>query len=349
MKIPFEQIELGAVIGAGTVGAVYRGKLKNSGEAVAVKLLQPAISKDQLVRARFAREMDILDKLKHPNIIRYYGGGSHDGRLFYAMEPVETGTVKELLERFGNLSWPEVASIARQVASALQHAHNHGIIHRDLKPGNLFITGSGQIKLGDFGIARDTHSADLTNEGLTVGTHAYMAPEQITGEANITGKADLYSLGCLMFELLTGQKPFQGTNFAVLFEQHLRKPAPRVSDFLPDCPPVLVDMVAQLLEKDPERRPFNARAVQGVMLQLLEQYSKRTVTGQGKLAIASDEVSRSGGPHADVGAASVVDPGMASLVRKLGPLDERNVSWRALTFVLAIAVIIIAIAAFASR
>jgi len=352
MKILFEEIDLGAVIGAGTVGAVYRGRLKKTGEAVAVKLLQPAISKDALVRARFEREMDILQKLKHPNIIHYFGDGNHEGRLFYAMEPVETGTVKELLERFGHLSWPEVASIARQVASALQHAHNHGIIHRDLKPGNLFITPSGQIKLGDFGIARDTHSADLTNEGLTVGTHAYMSPEQITGDSNITGKADLYSLGCLMFELLTGQKPFQGTNFAVLFEQHLRKTAPRVSDYVLDCPRLMVDMVAQLLEKDPERRPFNARAVQGVMLQLLEQHSQSTPATGSKLAARPGSASEGWGgtlTKTDVGAANVIDLGMASLVRKLGPLEERRVSWRALLVIMAVAMVIIVIAAIASR
>lgn len=349
MKIPFEDIELGALIGAGTVGAVYRGRLKKTGEAVAVKLLQQAISKDRLVRARFEREMDILQKLQHPNIIHYFGGGNHDGQLFYAMEPVETGTVKELLERFGNLAWPEVASIARQVASALQHAHNHGIIHRDLKPGNLFVTASGQIKLGDFGIARDTHSADLTNEGLTVGTHAYMAPEQITGEANITGKADLYALGCLLFELSTGHKPFQGTNFAVLFEQHLRKPAPRVSDFIPDCPPTLVNMIAQLLEKAPEARPFNARVVQGAMLQLLEQHARQPSLASKQTTRSKVDEEQTSSRKTDVGAASVVDPGMASLARKLGPLDERRVSWQALSVVAVIAVAIIVIAAFAAR
>ena len=345
MNISFDDLELGPVIGAGTVGAVYRARLKATGEPVAVKLLQSAISQDQLVRARFEREMNILQKLQHPNIIRYYGGGKHNGQLFYAMEPVETGTVKELLERFGNLSWPEVASIARQVSSALQHAHNHGIIHRDLKPGNLFVTENGQIKLGDFGIARDTHSADLTNEGLTVGTHAYMAPEQITGDDNITGKADLYSLGCVLFELLTGQKPFQGTNFAVLFEQHLRKAAPRVSDFVPDCPPAMVQTIAQLLEKDPERRPFNARAVQGVMLELLEQ---RAQTDRHSAA-AGPKIVNEKTAKVDVGAASVSDPGMASLARKLGPLDERRVSWQTLSIVAAIAILIIIMAAVASR
>ncbi len=244
-RITLEQIDLGDIIGTGTVGTVYRGRLKSTGENVAVKFLQPSISDDQLVRARFRREMSILSRLEHPHIIRYYGGSIHNDQLFYAMEALEGGTIKDLLERFGAMSWQEVASIGRQVSSALQHAHNHGIIHRDLKPGNLFLDSSGQIKLGDFGIARDTHSADLTHQGLTVGTHAYMAPEQITGDQDINGKADLYSLGCVLFELLCGQKPFAGTNFAVLFEQHLRKPAPRVTEFVSDCPPALADTIAE--------------------------------------------------------------------------------------------------------
>lgn len=340
MNITLDQIELGSVIGSGTVGAVYRGRLKATDEVVAVKLLHPAISEDALVRARFQRETAILEKLRHPNIIRTFGGGSHNGQLFYVMESIETGTVKQLLDRFGNLSWPEVASIARQVASALQHAHNHGIIHRDLKPGNLFVTESGQIKLGDFGIARDTLSANLTNEGITVGTHAYMSPEQITGDDNITGKADLYSLGCVLFELVTGHKPFQGTNFAVLFEQHLRKPAPRVSDFVPACPPAMENTIASLLEKAPLKRPFNARAVQGAMLELLEKSA-------GRVPPPATEGASAG--RGDVGAASVKDPGMASLARKLGPPAERRVSWSALSMVALIAVIIVVVATVASR
>ena len=218
-RLTFDAIELGRPLGVGTVGEVYAGKLKSGGQEVAVKILLHGVSQDALVRARFEREMLILEKLNHPNIIRYFGGGDHAGRLFYAMEMVSGGTVKDLLERFQRLSWREVASIARQVCSALQHAHNHGIIHRDLKPGNLFLDHEGHIKLGDFGIARDTHSADLTHQGLTVGTHAYMSPEQIVGAENISGKADLYSLGCVLFELLTGQKPFTGTNFADNFDK----------------------------------------------------------------------------------------------------------------------------------
>ncbi len=335
MKIDYDDLELGTVIGTGTVGTVYRATLKSTGQLVAVKLLQAEISRDPLVRARFEREMAILEKLRHPNIIHYYGDGSVGQQLFYAMEAIESGTIKETLARFGNLTWQEVATIARQVCSALQYAHNHGIIHRDLKPGNLFVTETGQIKLGDFGIARDTHSADLTNEGLTVGTHAYMAPEQIVGDANITGKADLYSLGCVLFELLTGHKPFPGTNFAVLFEQHLRTPAPPVTRYVSDCPPVLAKTIAQLLEKDPQQRPFNARVVQGAMYELLHP-GDAPASHEPKLDAAQD-----------VAAASVVDPGMASLAHKLGPAEPRQVSWKVLALLALCAVVLVALAVVA--
>lgn len=341
-RLALDDIRLGPCLGVGTVGEVYAGTLKDSGTEVAVKLLLPALSDDPLISARFQREMLILEKLSHPNIIRYYGGGRHAGRLFYAMERVSGGTVKELLEKFQSLSWREVASIARQVCSALQHAHNHGIIHRDLKPGNLFLDQSGQIKLGDFGIARDTHSADLTHQGLTVGTHAYMSPEQIVGAENISGKADLYSLGCVLFELLTGQKPFAGSNFAVLFEQHLHKPPPQVQDYIPDCPDKLADAIAQLLSKRPEDRPFNARAVQGVMMQLLAD--NQPLAGQ-QLTASSKNTAAEGtariSHRSDVAAAAVIDPGMTLLARKLQTTEQRNVSWLAIAVlgVVALAVI----------
>ncbi len=337
MHIRFEDLELGPLLGSGTVGAVYRAKLKSSGEMVAVKLLHLSISRDKLVRSRFRREMQILEKLKHPNIVHYLGGGDHGGQLFYVMEALELGNAKEMLEKFGSLTWQEVASIARQVSSALQYAHNQGIVHRDLKPSNLFLTESGLIKLGDFGIARDVHAADLTETGLTVGTHAYMSPEQIMGEQNITGKADLYSLGCVMFELLTGRTPFQGANFAVLFEQHLRKPAPPVSDYVADCPPALAATIAQLLEKEPDRRPFNARAVQAAMLKLFDDPVSQPLSADAHHA------------KNDVPAAAVSDPGMQRLAMKLAAAEPQQISWSTLSLIALAVLGLILFAAFASR
>lgn len=288
--------ELGAVLGVGTVGTIYDAKVREDTEVapaaraiadedLAVKKLHPAVSRDELIQARFRREMLILERLQHPNIIGYFGGGTDEGQLFYVMQRVDGGTIKDLIESTGPLAWPVVVDVARQVCSALQCAHNHGVIHRDLKPGNLFLTRDAQVKLGDFGIARDQHSADLTNQGLTVGTHAYMAPEQITGESTISGKVDLYALGCCLFEMLSGRKVFLGENFAQLFEQHLRSEPPHIGPLVGDAPQELDEIIHQCLAKSPENRPFNARAVQGVMNEIGEKY--HLGVGQGEETVGT--------------------------------------------------------------
>ncbi len=270
LRIDLAEYELSERLGTGTVGTIFLARKKDTDDVFAVKFLSPAVSSNELIVSRFTREMLILEKLSHPNILAYFGGGKQDGQLFYVMEYVRGGTLKDLLQKSGPLTWREVAESARQVSAALQHAHNHGIIHRDLKPGNVFVTESGHLKLGDFGIARDTHSADLTEAGLTVGTYSYMAPELVRGERAITGQVDLYALGCLIFELLTGKPPYQGDNFAQIFDQHLNATPPSVRDYGVECPPELDDLVKQLLAKDPQERPFNARSVQGLLSHLLD-------------------------------------------------------------------------------
>ena len=224
------------------------------------------------------------------------------------------------------------------MCSALQYAHNNGVIHRDLKPSNLFLTKSAEIKLGDFGIARDLDRSDITASGMTVGTHAYMAPEQITGDEAVSGKADLYSLGCCLFEMLVGRTPFQGDNFAQLFEQHLRADAPRVREFSSSCPLELDALVSRLLEKNPEDRPFNARQVQALMLQLDENFD----------AVKSDPGNQ---PAEDVGADDVVACGKELLRQEIllaqgAGVDE--VSWGRFVVVAAVVSAVIAVASLLS-
>ncbi len=310
--------EIGPVLGVGTVGTIYLATEISTGERVAIKKLHPGVSQDELIRARFKREMTILERLRHPNIVAFYGGGEDGGLLYYVMEMVDGGTVKDMLQGSGPFSWQVVVDVTRQICSALQCAHNHGVIHRDLKPGNLFLTQEAQVKLGDFGIARDVTSSDLTTEGFTVGTHAYMSPEQITGDAMISGKADLYALGCCVFEMLSGRKPFLGENFAQLFEQHLRVPPPHINTLVGDCPGELDEIVCQLLAKRPEDRPFNARQVQGVMCEIGEKY------GLG-------EAENSHGTSKDVAAEKVTEKGRQMLSRqikvRLGGNERAEVSW----------------------
>jgi len=257
-------------IGAGTVGTVFRAESPDISGPIAVKILHPTVADDPNIVDRFQREILIMERLSHPHIVRNYGGGLMDGQYFYAMQLLEHGTLRDRLRKFGPLPWQHAAAYAAQIASALQHAHNHGIIHRDLKASNLFFGEDGKLILGDFGIARDTHEADVTGDGITVGTYAYMSPEQICADKQISGKADLYSLGCVMVEMLTGKPPFVGLNFAQIWDQHLHAKPKRMRDLGIDCPEWLDDLIMQLLEKDPEQRPFNARAVQGLIKEKLE-------------------------------------------------------------------------------
>ena len=256
-------------LGMGTVGVVYRAESPDIDQPVAVKLLHPNVAGDQQVLDRFEREVMIMERLSHPHIVRHYGGGILDGQYFYAMQLLDHGTLKDRIAQFGPLPWPQAALYADQIASALQHAHNHGIIHRDLKPSNLFFDSAGNIVLGDFGIARDTHAADISPDRITVGTYAYMSPEQICADKRISGSADLYSLGCVVYEMLTGRPPFLGENFAHIWDQHLHAQPKGIRVQGLECPEWLEKLVLDLLAKRPQERPFNARSVQGILRQHL--------------------------------------------------------------------------------
>lgn len=262
---------LGETLGVGTVGTIRRAVDRSSRSVVALKILQPAVSQDPTIRLRFEREIEVLKKLDHPNVVACYDHGIDDQRLFYSMEIIDGGTLKDVLRQRGKLKIAEVLEIGWQLCSALQHIHNHGIVHRDLKPSNIYLTGDGLIKLGDFGIALDTGAAEITDQGLTVGSYQYMSPEQIRGERSVSSQTDLYALGCLLFELTTGEPPFRGTNFAQIFDQHLTQEPPSARKTVPECPEELDNLFRCLLSKNPDDRPINARAVQGILAETMSE------------------------------------------------------------------------------
>ncbi len=198
-------------LGRGAMGAVYLARYKD-GRRVALKFIGAGVAANPKAYERFEREAEILKQLKHPNIIRLFGHGKHQKMPYYAMEYVEGQTLAEVLLRRGRLPWEEVVALGKQLCAALQHAHEHGIIHRDIKPSNLMVLPDGTLKLTDFGIAKDLDVTQLTSDNCTVGTAIYMSPEQCKGERTITHKSDLYSLGVVLYELLTGQKPFEATS-----------------------------------------------------------------------------------------------------------------------------------------
>ncbi|MCY2968211.1 MAG: protein kinase [Planctomycetota bacterium] len=253
--------ELEEQIGAGAMGVVYRARFVKNDRRVALKLLPAEIAADPILAARFQREMEVLKDLKHPNIVHSFGGLCEGKQWFYAMELIDGGTVEKLIQSSGRIRWQDAIPLALQTCAALEHAHTHGIVHRDVKPGNLLLTRSGKLKLGDFGLATMVAESRLTAAGKTVGSLHYMAPEQITGKSPVSPRTDLYAFGCTLFEMLAGKPPFAGTAVGEILQKHLKSPAPLISEIVLDCPDVLARVVAKLLAKKPDDRYQSAAEV----------------------------------------------------------------------------------------
>jgi serine/threonine protein kinase len=266
---------VGEFLAAGTVGNVFAARHRETGERAVVKFLQPDTGRSPEVQRRFVREVAVAQKLNHPNIVRHFDCGLADDQIYFAMEFVDAGTLKEVLLKRAKLPWREAAECAAQVAAALAHAHQLGIIHRDLKPANLFLSTEGHVKVGDFGLARDLNSTRITIDGHTVGTVRYMPPEQIYGDAALTGAADLYALGCMLFEMLVGMPAFDGNTIMQIFEAHLHKEPTPPAQLVSDCPRDLSDLVLRLLAKKPVQRPQSAAEVQAALLDILHQRPMR--------------------------------------------------------------------------
>ncbi|VAX37013.1 hypothetical protein MNBD_PLANCTO02-2938 [hydrothermal vent metagenome] len=286
--------EVGKKLGVGGMGIVYLATYVKTGQQCALKVLSPALSSDKQLTARFSREMEILKRLQHEHIVRYFGGGKYKTQHYYAMELMDGGSVEDLLKEKKRFSWEQAIDIGIQVAKALEHAHNAGIVHRDLKPANLFLSVDGHMKLGDFGIARDTEATALTAAGKTVGTYAYMAPEQIAGKPPVSRKTDLYALGIVIYEMLAGHPPFEAESPAEMLFSHLNSDPPRVTSEAMDCPVWLEKVVDKLLEKDPEDRYFDALAVQVALKEVGEKVAKQQsliqqTMADGRSGVTADE------------------------------------------------------------
>jgi eukaryotic-like serine/threonine-protein kinase len=259
-------------LGSGAMGTVYLARYIDDDRLIALKIIALGLLGSDTALARFEREAVILKQLKHPNIVRLFATGKWRGTPFIAMEYVEGESLDRTMARRDRFTWQEVIDIGKQLCAALRHAHERSIIHRDLKPSNLMLTNDGVVKLTDFGIAKDLDVTALTGANNTIGTAAYMSPEQCRGEKFLTGKSDLYSLGIVFFELLTGRKPFIADSSVDMFLMHVSEAPPRVRG-QPGCldiPQALDTLVHQLMDKKPDHRPRDAALV-GEALEEIER------------------------------------------------------------------------------
>jgi serine/threonine protein kinase len=243
-------------LGHGGMATVYLGRDTELERPVAIKLLAENLAGDDEFRRRFVREAKLAARLSDPNVVNIYDAGEDDGRPYIVMEHVDGETLADLLARRGRLPPDEARELAAQAASGLAHAHEAGLVHRDVKPHNLILRRDGTVKIADFGIARAAETT-ITQTGTVLGTAAYLAPEQAMGE-KVTAAADVYSLGAVLYELLTGRPPFEFESLADLAAQQARMEITSVSELAPDVPPELEDVVMRCLARNPAYRPASA-------------------------------------------------------------------------------------------
>lgn len=244
---------LSKLLGSGGMGAVYLAtdSMLND-EQVALKVLHEELCKNEKHTKRFLREVQLTRKVTHPNVVRTFDAGQENGRLFFTMEYAPGSTLKERLQG-GPIPWEEAASILREIAKGLYAIHQADIIHRDLKPGNVIISPDGFVKITDFGVAKPGVS-DLTGHNEIIGSIPYMSPEVWVGR-NVTGSADIYALGVLTYEMLTGVLPFEGDSPAELMCKHLENIPVSPMEMNPQVPEWLSGLVMRMLSKDAEGRP----------------------------------------------------------------------------------------------
>src|SRR2546422_370495 len=242
-------------LGRGGMATVYLARDLKHGRPVAIKVLRPEIAA-ALGPERFLREIEVAARLTHPHILPLHDSGQAAGFLYYVMPYIERESLRDRLEREGQLPLEEALRITREVASALSYAHSHDVVHRDIKPENILLSG-GEAVVADFGIARAITQAGgrgLTETGIPVGTPAYMSPEQASGQSRIDGRADIYALGCTLYEMLAGDPPFlASTPQAVLARQSL-DPVPRLHTVRQTVPSFVEQAITKALAKVPADR-----------------------------------------------------------------------------------------------
>jgi serine/threonine protein kinase len=257
------------VIGRGGMSTVYRGTDTSLDRVVAVKVaLDPLVEESPIYLARFTQEAKSAAAIGNPGVVTVYDAGADGPTRFIVMEFVPGKSLADILKEERPLEPARAADIAAQVADALAAAHAAGIIHRDIKPGNIMVEPNGSVKVLDFGIARAVDGGSLTQTATVLGTSAYMSPEQALGQP-VDARTDIYSLGCVLYEMLTGEPPFVADVAAAVMHQHVRVAPKPAIERNPNIPPSLNDLVMQMLAKSPKDRPQTAAEVRDRLRQAI--------------------------------------------------------------------------------
>ena len=245
--------EIRKLLGKGGMGAVYLAHDHSLDRQVAIKMLPHHLSQNPDIVTRFQREARALAKLRHPNLMHIYTVGQHKGHPFFAMEYVRGSTLASIIDRTGRLPPAQAAHIVADVLSALDKVHQAGMMHRDIKPGNIMIDEDGRAVLMDFGLAREETDVGMTADHTVLGTPSYMSPEQAAGE-RVDARTDLYSIGIVLYEMLTGRPPFAGKTSFEILRQHIESSVPPPSERAPEVPPGLDAVVARAVAKSSDDR-----------------------------------------------------------------------------------------------
>src|SRR5881296_1757577 len=257
-------------LGRGGMASVFLARDVKHDRSVAIKVLRPELAA-ALGAERFLREIEIAARLTHPHILPLHDSGEAKGFLYYVMPFVDGESLRDRLRREQQLPIEEAVRIAREVAAALSHAHAHDVVHRDIKPENILVSG-GEAVVADFGIARAIVAAGaetLTDTGLAVGTPGYMSPEQATGAMQLDGRSDVYSLGCVLYEMLAGHPPFLGTTAQEILARHSLDAVPPLRTIRPELPQAVEHAVRKALAKSPADRWRTPAAFSEALAQVL--------------------------------------------------------------------------------
>jgi serine/threonine protein kinase len=241
------------------MGLVYRAVREADGETVAVKVLKRSLSRDSIYRQRFVREAEVAKRVEHRHLVPVVEAGEDEGVYYLAMQYVEGGSLDDRIEATGPLPLRESVRIVAEVASGLDALHREGLVHRDVKPSNIMLDREGNAALTDFGLARGPAFTVLTKPGQVMGTLDYIAPELISGSA-ATPASDVYALGCVMYECLTGQAPFAGLRIFEIAVAHVERQPTNPCELRPEVSADLGWASLSALAKEPERRPTTAQA-----------------------------------------------------------------------------------------